>query len=38
MALRFFLGFVEAAITPCLTMLVTNFYKTSEQPHRNGSK
>lgn len=38
MALRFWLGFTEAAITPCLTMLVTNFYRKSEQPHRNGSK
>ncbi|OAA65593.1 allantoate permease [Niveomyces insectorum RCEF 264] len=35
MALRFWMGFIEAAISPCLTMLVTNFYKKSEQPPRN---
>lgn len=35
MALRFLLGFLESAISPSLTMLVTNFYKKSEQPPRN---
>ncbi|KAI1495433.1 major facilitator superfamily domain-containing protein [Biscogniauxia marginata] len=35
MALRFWLGFLEAAITPSLTMIVVSFYKKSEQPPRN---
>ncbi|KAK9413001.1 putative Major facilitator superfamily (MFS) profile domain-containing protein [Seiridium unicorne] len=35
MALRFWLGFLEAAITPSLTMIVASFYKKSEQPPRN---
>ncbi|ORY63838.1 major facilitator superfamily domain-containing protein [Pseudomassariella vexata] len=35
MALRFWLGFLEAAITPSLTMLVASFYKKNEQPPRN---
>ncbi|KAF3768148.1 hypothetical protein M406DRAFT_70242 [Cryphonectria parasitica EP155] len=35
MALRFFMGFVESAITPSLTMLVVSFYKKEEQPQRN---
>ena len=38
MALRFFMGFVESAISPCLTMLVVSFYKKQEQPQRNASK
>ncbi|KUI67176.1 Allantoate permease [Cytospora mali] len=35
MALRFFMGFIESAISPCLTMLVVSFYKKEEQPQRN---
>ena len=35
MALRFFLGFFEAAITPTLTMIIASFYKKEEQPPRN---
>ncbi|KAI0018301.1 major facilitator superfamily domain-containing protein [Xylariomycetidae sp. FL0641] len=35
MALRFWMGFLEAAITPCLTMIVASFYKKDEQPPRN---
>ncbi|ROW03690.1 hypothetical protein VMCG_05357 [Cytospora schulzeri] len=35
MALRFFMGLIESAISPCLTMLVVNFYKKEEQPQRN---
>ncbi|KAI7773486.1 uncharacterized protein LA080_010562 [Diaporthe eres] len=35
MALRFFMGFVESAIAPSLTMLVVSFYKKQEQPQRN---
>ncbi|KAF3023007.1 hypothetical protein E8E14_011085 [Neopestalotiopsis sp. 37M] len=35
MVLRFFLGFLEAAITPSLTMIVASFYKKDEQPPRN---
>ncbi|KAK8078690.1 major facilitator superfamily domain-containing protein [Apiospora phragmitis] len=35
MALRFFLGFLEAAITPTLTMIIASFYKKEEQPPRN---
>ncbi|KAK6220715.1 hypothetical protein LQW54_001906 [Pestalotiopsis sp. IQ-011] len=35
MALRFWLGFLEAAITPSLTMIVASFYKKDEQPPRN---
>ncbi|KAI1636246.1 major facilitator superfamily domain-containing protein [Biscogniauxia mediterranea] len=35
MALRFWLGFLEAAITPSLTMIVASFYKKNEQPPRN---
>ena len=35
MALRFLLGFIEAAIPPSLTMLVTGFYKKDEQAPRN---
>ncbi|KAL1875476.1 hypothetical protein Daus18300_003215 [Diaporthe australafricana] len=35
MALRFFMGFVESAISPSLTMLVVSFYKKQEQPQRN---
>ncbi|KAI1336860.1 major facilitator superfamily domain-containing protein [Xylariaceae sp. FL0016] len=35
MVLRFVLGFLEAAITPSLTMIVASFYKKSEQPPRN---
>lgn len=35
MALRFCLGFLEAAITPCMTMMVASFYKKEEQPPRN---
>lgn len=38
MALRFFMGFVESAIAPSLTMLVVSFYKKQEQPQRNASK
>lgn len=38
MALRFFMGFIESAITPSLTMLVVSFYKKEEQPQRNASK
>lgn len=38
MALRFFMGFVESAITPSMTMLVVSFYKKEEQPQRNASK
>lgn len=38
MALRFFMGFVESAISPSLTMLVVSFYKKQEQPQRNASK
>lgn len=38
MALRFLLGFVEAVIFPCLTLLVQSFYTKSEQPPRNASK
>lgn len=38
MALRFFMGLLEAAIFPSLTTLVVRFYKTQEQPQRNGSK
>ncbi|KAH9888205.1 major facilitator superfamily domain-containing protein [Xylariomycetidae sp. FL2044] len=35
MALRFILGFLEAAITPSLTMIITSFYRKTEQPPRN---
>ncbi|KAI1265074.1 major facilitator superfamily domain-containing protein [Xylariaceae sp. FL1019] len=35
MALRFFMGFIEASITPCITMLIASFYKKTEQPARN---
>jgi MFS family permease len=35
MALRFIMGFLEAAITPSLTMLIAGFYKKSEQATRN---
>ncbi|KAI0165748.1 major facilitator superfamily domain-containing protein [Xylariaceae sp. FL1272] len=35
MALRFFMGFIEASITPCITMLIATFYKKTEQPARN---
>lgn len=35
MALRFILGFLEAAILPCLTMIVVSFYKKNEQAPRN---
>lgn len=35
MVLRFILGFLEAAILPCLTMIVVSFYKKSEQAPRN---
>lgn len=38
MALRFFMGFVESAIVPSLTMLVVSFYTKQEQPQRNASK
>lgn len=30
MALRFFMGLLESAIFPCLTMLVVSFYKKEE--------
>ena len=32
------MGLIEAAIAPCLTVLVANFYKKSEQPPRNASE
>ncbi|KAJ3545491.1 hypothetical protein NM208_g2480 [Fusarium decemcellulare] len=35
MALRFMLGFVEAVIFPCLTLIVQGFYTKAEQPPRN---
>jgi ACS family allantoate permease-like MFS transporter len=35
MVLRFWLGFLEAAITPSLVMIVASFYKKNEQPPRN---
>ncbi|KAJ0282576.1 hypothetical protein COL940_005129 [Colletotrichum noveboracense] len=35
MALRFFMGFIEAAISPSLTILVSSFYTKKEQPPRN---
>ncbi|KAL6855502.1 hypothetical protein ACO1O0_006651 [Amphichorda felina] len=35
MALRFLLGFVEAVIFPCLTLIVQGFYTRDEQPPRN---
>ena len=38
MALRFLLGFVEAVIFPCLTLIVQSFYTKAEQPPRNASK
>lgn len=38
MAFRFFMGFIESAITPSMTMLVVSFYKKEEQPQRNASK
>ena len=38
MALRFLLGFVEAVIFPCLTLIVQAFYTRAEQPPRNASK
>ena len=38
MALRFLLGFAEAVIFPCLTLIVQSFYTKAEQPHRNASK
>ena len=38
MALRFLLGFVEAVIFPCLTLIVQSFYTKDEQQHRNASR
>lgn len=38
MVLRCLLGFVEAAITPSLTMIIASFYRKSEQPTRNASE
>ncbi|KXH36163.1 hypothetical protein CNYM01_12079 [Colletotrichum nymphaeae SA-01] len=35
MALRFLMGFIEAAISPSLTILVSSFYTKQEQPPRN---
>lgn len=35
MALRFLMGLLESVNNPCLTMLVTNFYKKHEQAPRN---
>ncbi|KAH6890644.1 major facilitator superfamily domain-containing protein [Thelonectria olida] len=35
MTLRCLLGFVEAAITPSLTMIIASFYRKNEQPTRN---
>ncbi|KAF7555668.1 hypothetical protein G7Z17_g1960 [Cylindrodendrum hubeiense] len=36
MAARFFLGVAEASVAPALTVLVSMWYKTSEQPLRHG--
>lgn len=35
-AVRFFLGFTEAAIAPGLSIVVSMWYKRSEQPFRHG--
>ncbi|KAE8146981.1 MFS general substrate transporter [Aspergillus avenaceus] len=35
MALRFFMGTLEAIIVPCVTLIVAGFYKRDEQPPRN---
>ena len=35
MALRFLMGLLESVNNPCLTMLITNFYKKHEQAPRN---
>ncbi|KAF4956261.1 hypothetical protein FSARC_11617 [Fusarium sarcochroum] len=35
-AVRFFLGFTESAIAPGLTIVVSMWYKRSEQPFRHG--
>lgn len=37
LATRFFLGFLESAIGPGLTVLIAMFYKRSEQPLRMGA-
>ncbi|KAI1137724.1 MFS general substrate transporter [Hypoxylon sp. FL0543] len=36
MGLRFLLGFLEAVLIPCCTVLVASFYRKEEQPPRNG--
>ena len=38
MALRFIMGFLEAAITPSITYIIVAFYKKEEQAPRNASK
>lgn len=38
MVLRFLMGFFEAIINPGATLLISVFWKKSEQPIRNGSK
>lgn len=38
MALRFWMGFLEAAITPTITYIIVAFYKKEEQAPRNASK
>ena len=36
-AARFFLGFVEAAIAPGMTMIISMWYKREEQPIRHAA-
>lgn len=38
MVLRFLMGFFEAIINPGATLLISVFWKKSEQPIRNGSE
>ncbi|GLB06456.1 hypothetical protein AtubIFM57258_001764 [Aspergillus tubingensis] len=35
MALRFFMGYLEAIIVPTISLIVAGFYKKTEQPPRN---
>lgn len=37
LAVRFFLGMAESAIAPGLTMIISMWYKRSEQPMRQGA-
>jgi MFS transporter, ACS family, allantoate permease len=38
MVLRFLMGFFEAIISPGATLMISVFWKKSEQPIRNGSE